>query len=651
LIGFVLYIEVAVAAWRVCAAGTPAALAVARAAAFTIAAPALILSALAGLGVSPGPWAGPAVLVVVLMILLVLGGRAGAAPTGAGRAALESLAWASVLALVCPRIGIGPSTIALDGMAHLAWSRDLVGASPFYVLGFPAFTSTLTAGDPLVGAFRVAPAILSISLFATLISLGRAAGSTLAGLGGCLLFLAMPQLQARLYPALPELMACPLVFASWVELVEPDRRPARTALWLGFLSCALTVVHVSTMEIVHLIALGLVVLAAPGRLLSTRLLVIGSVLAGVVIGVALSPMLLAILRGEGLLLVDEQPSFLTPFSLRQLGAAWGIAADLAILGGAVLGVMVWRGLRPRAPVLLGLSFAFLVLLLPTFLAAVGIQVSVQVFTSRLFIAATYFAIAAWVVVIAQGSAVRPRLVAFLVVLPAAGIFFRLRSSVEHLVVASVAAFLALLLYRAMKRSIRQVAAIAIAVLLLINPARLWIWYPEDPPWVRFLVERPSAGSVLLTHWPPFNQAQARAPFPTQVGLAGADAQLPLHAIEKLPDLRHQLRWSADSFDSDREALRDWVGRQETEEVLVLVHRDIGRAWDGYAQTWNRRQADGLDPGASVYRSPPVEESVDARLDHIVAVLRSLPASELVFEDAEARIFRLSPFAVRGDSRS
>jgi hypothetical protein len=224
--------------------------------------------------------------------------------------------------------------------------------------------------------------------------------------------------------------------------------------------------------------------------------------------------------------------------------------------------------------------------------------------------------------------------------------------VEHLVVVSLAAVFAMALYQAMKRSKRHVAAIAIALILLIVPARLWIWYPEDPPWVRFLLERPTTTpTVLLTHWPPFNHAQARAPFPTEVGLAGADAQLPLHAIESLPDLRTRLRWSADSLASDRAAMLDWVGRQEAEEVLVLVHRDISRAWDGYAQTWTRRQAGGLDPGASVYRSRPVEESTDARIDHISDVMRSLPAADLVFEDQEAMIFRLSPSAARGDSRS
>jgi hypothetical protein len=154
------------------------------------------------------------------------------------------------------------------------------------------------------------------------------------------------------------------------------------------------------------------------------------------------------------------------------------------------------------------------------------------------------------------------------------------------------------------------------------------------------------GGTLLTHWPAFNAAQARTDFEVEVGLAGADAGLPLHAITAIPPLRDDLTWTPQSREADRAALLSWLLERPGTEVFVLVHRDIDTAWTGYRTVFERLRSNGLPPGHPVFRAEPVDLPPEERRRLIGEAVSSLGASEVVHEDQEATVYRVDLEALR-----
>lgn len=639
--GLVLYIFLfeALAVWR--SRTDPGPLAIARATALSLAGPALVLSFLARFGVSGGSTAGASALFACVVGALTLRGRA---PRPALSLAVVALGLAA--AVVCPLPGIGPDSAAIDGFAHLAWSKDLVSASGFYVPGFPAFVSTLTAQDALVGAFRVAPALLLVALFLTVVAFGRSQGWAWAGVAGCAALISFPVIGGRLALARPELMAYPLIVASWMELgsLRAGRRDA--AVWLGLLSLALVVVHVSILEIAHLVALGLTILVAGQVAWSARMRAVVALVAGPALAFALAPVLVEMVFGEGLLLLEGQPSRLGPFSLKGFGAGLGPFFDLSLLG-AILGLAL-AGRRAPGLVARAAPFAVATLLLlsPMLLKSVGLGFPLQVFNGRLYVAASLFVVLGWIALVAGIAETRPGVAGWIALLPVAGIVQRFRDAPLFLGLLGVAAVSTWFASRIERRTpVRKLATLALLVGLVVS-VRMLVWTPVDADWLRALRDLDPAGKVVLTHWPAYNAVQARTQLPVELGIGGSDAGLPLHAISVLPPLRSSLRWSADSAAADREALRAWlIGRAE-DEVLVLVHRDLARAWTGYADGYAQRMAAGELDSDPVHRAAPVTDPATERMRRIDAALRSLGPVEVGFEDSEATLYVVHPGQLR-----
>lgn len=643
--GLPLYAILFVSLLRRLVGRLPGPLALSRATALGLALPAVLLAGLARFGVSGGPALGLAVLAGCTFLALIAVPRGG---SGSRRLPFLLTGWALAAAVVCPRPDIGPAAVARDGYAHLAWSRDLASAIDFYVGGLPAFLSTLGLPDALIGDFRVAPALLLLALFLALVAFGEQAGWGPAGLAGAAALVSIPALHGRLSPALPELMAYPLLVATWTEAGALARGRPGAIWWLGGLSMALVVVHVSMLEIVHFGILGLWLLLRPGADLRSRLIPLAAVGGGAGIGLVLSPALLSMVFGEGLLLVEEQPSALGPFSVKVFGAVLGPALDLALLAliaGLVLVRARWREILVGASPFLA---AVLVLLSPMLLRSVGVTVPLQLFEHRQYAAAAFFTVLGWVFLLARIGAERPRAAAAIAVLPVAGVFVAFRGAPLALVLAGLAVLLAALVRRAEGWRPPGRATVLVGLLVLVVGARLVTWWPEDPRWLRELRRVPTRDTVLLTHWPAFNAAQARTGFRVEAGIAGRDAGLPLHALAELPPLREELTWAPGTTGADRTALRAWLAGRPEQQVLVLVHEDIAMAWEGYARTWERRIADGLTAGSGVYRAPPVDASPDERRALIDEALRSVGPVEVLFDQPEATLYRIRPADLRPD---
>jgi hypothetical protein len=646
MIALVAYAALFWASLRRLIARNPSHLAVCRAATLCIAAPAVILSVLARLGAGGHEGLTAAVLAgSVLVALWAARSRTGSSNHGTW----ELIGLALAAAVVMPRSDIGPVAVARDGMAHLAWSKDLISASTFYAPGLPAFLSTFTLGDPLVGAFRVAPLVLLCALFMQMISLGRAFGWARAGLGGCIALLSMPALTGRLEPALPEMMAYVLIVAMWVELRALGRGHREAAYWLAFLSFSLALTHVSILEVVHFAVLGLTLFLQFQRPLRDRLMAVTGLIIGGALAIMITPVLGAILFGDGILLMREQPSNLAPFSVRGLAVGWGLGFDVALLGAFLLVTSAGKGVRRVVGSAVPFYFAALLLVSPMLLKWIGMDLPLQVFSSRLISAASVFTVIGWVVMLAQLRERRARWAGVVALFPLLAVLDRFSGAPLFLAMAVLGAVAAVFVIRCSSAGARWRGVVLAAVLVLSLVGRLIAWNPTDPDWVIALRAVEPEDKILLTHWPSFNQAQARTGLAVEVGIAGADAGLPLHALTGLPSLRGQLQWAEDSTEADRDALVEWICGRGEEEVLVLVHREIEGAWAGYRKIWERRQEGDLGPGALVYRRKPCPDPASTRVARMQSVLGSLETAHVFYEDESATIYRVSPQQLRSTS--
>jgi hypothetical protein len=549
-------------------------------------------------------------------------------------------------AIVMPRSDVGPAIVARDGMAHFAWSKDLISASAFYAPGLPAFLSTVTPGDPLVGAFRVAPLILLAALFMQIVAMGRAFGWGSAGLAGCFALLSMPAMTGRLEPALPEMMAYALIVAMWVEVRALGQGHRDAAYWLAFLSLSLVLTHVSILEVVHFAVLGLTLLLQVERPLRDRLVTVGGVIGGAALAVVMTPVLWAILFGDGILLMSEQPSNLAPFSVKGLAARWGLGFDVALLGALFLLISLGKGARRGVASAVPFCFAALLLVSPMLMKSIGIETPLQVFSSRLVSATSLFAVLGWVVMLAQVRERRARWVGAAGFLPLLSVFYRFQGAPMFLAAVVLGAAAAILMRRCSTMRSRWRGVVLAAILIVSMTGRLIAWYPSDPAWVTALRAVEPEDRILLTHWPSFNQAQARTGLAVEVGIAGSDAGLPLHALTSIPSLRYRLQWAQNSAGADRDALVEWIVGRGEEEVLILVHREIEGAWTEYRKMWDRRQEGNLGPGSLVYRDEPCADPASIRMARMDVVIGSLETAQVFHEDEIATIYRVSPQQLR-----
>jgi hypothetical protein len=553
---------------------------------------------------------------------------------------LIALALAAVIVL--PRPGVGPANIAYDGLAHLAWSKDLASASHFYSPGFPAFLSTLTLGSPLVGAFRIGPLILLSAFFIQISSLATLLGWSRAGLAGCAALLSMPGLHRMLDPALPETMAYVLIVATWVEVQAHAKGGRQSISWLVFFSFALVFTHVSTLEIIHLVTLLGVLLLTPNRRTIQRLKSLGGVLVAITAGVFLVPLLRSIVLGGGILLLSGQPSNLTPFSVKQTGGNWGPSFDLALVSSLLLLVTLERRtLRPLARILPFFCGAVL-LLSPMLLRSVDVRIQAQLFNSRLIIASGLFMVMAWVGLLAIIHDSRPRWAVGVALLPVVGLAYRFWLDPLSLFLFAFAAISVVLVIRNQPRLPRSRAFLLVALVLVAVSGRLVAWYPSDPSWIRALRTLDPKDGVVLTHFPAFNQVSARTDFPLELGIAGSDAALPLHAITALPELREHLRWCGNSAGEDRAALVDWINRRKESEILILVDRSIEKAWSNYRKSWSRKRQTSSENVSPVLISHPCPDSTPERLARIYSVLDSLDLSRIFYRDEDCTIYQVIP---------
>jgi hypothetical protein len=549
---------------------------------------------------------------------------------------------ASIIALLSSLLGRDPGHLVLvDAWAHLAWSRTLAASLHAYAPGFPAFLATLTPFSALVGAFRCSALVLHFALTAQFLALGsRGSGRGLAALAA-LVYLLAPAAGPRFEPPGPELLSAVLLAGAWWVACTGGISDRGRATALGALVLAVLTCHVSALEIANLAGLAIALaFGASGGRPAARIAALGSLAAGGLCAAALSPWFVdLVVSPVSVPLVALQPGAVGVLPLRALAAALGLALGGLLALGAVCVLREWQALAVRnLAVLAGLGLAALLLLAPIALAALGVQVPLQLFTDRLLMAAALpLALLAAVMLDRGPSAAAGRRF-----VPALGVgvvalaqVVRPVAAWSHIALALLTSVLAFAIMHSLSRRTRIIATGATLALSLV--ARLLIWTPQVPPEAHWL-RNARAGVPVLTNWPVTNELDALVSARVLDGLAGRDANLALHRSLFSTDLRDRLAWCGGS--RDVEGLEAYLDTNGIAEAYLVVDDRFDNAWSTYRTQWEAVLASPRPGTDRLLSEPPCSTPAAERLAAMRASMRDWPRAEVAFEAPGVTVFHV-----------
>ena len=441
---------------------------------------------------------------------------------------------------------------------------------------------------------------------------------------------------------MPELLGALFLIATWWVLLRDEHGERGRALGLGGLVLMIVLCHVSALQIAMLLALGLAVVGGAGGLRwSARLLAAAAMAIGLVVAAALSPSFLALLFApESVPLMAMQSGSVQAIGLRSMVAGLGLTLGV-LLALALVGLGLHRReLRPREIVAFGsLLGAALLLLAPLALAHLDVELPLQLFTSRLLMAA---ALPLSILVAAVlGRGIHSRDTRLLFVAFGAVALAQLARPVAPLPQVATAVLVAAALGVGLWRMPRRLwPTLTGTVLLLTVFVRLWIWTPEMRPYVQWL-RAASAPLPVLTNWPVTNELDALLEVPVIDGLAGRDAGVALHRAEFSTDLRDRLHWcGAEGNTRALQGLRDHLESTGRTEVFLVVDARFRRAWEEYADKWTDPTRDLGDEARRVYATEPCSAAPEQRLDEVHRSLQAWKEAEVAFRSPEATVYHV-----------
>ena len=610
---------------------------VARAATIALTVPVVLLWAFATIGVTMPSWGGALVVAGTAAVLLAWRrpvSRAGA-PTNPTILVAGSIA---LIAFVTQQVD--STSIFIDPLGHLAWSRDLVDTRNWYPVGFPALVSAVSVQDPLGSTLRVLPWMLHFGIALQFIALGSSLGSRGAGIVGALAYLVAPTNFNRLNPTVPEAFAVLLIVATWTEVIRGTT--GRSGARLFYLVFATFMVHVSVLEAIHLGAIILMLVVAPqAQPLGVRLRHILASALGAILAISTSPFIMSVFGDSPPLLLREQPGEIDPLDIPGLAWSWGYGTSLALAVFTVWWVARFRRFDRRislvALLFLGCGFIFVV---PVLLATVDIQLGIQLFNSRLYGWASIFLSMLITVLLATLAPRDPR-----VLVPTVLLIGGIEIVLEPTDFVAIAFGLVVLMMIARLTGpfpgwLSQRRPLLATVVLLIVASGIGVraatWWPNDPEWIRALGSDSSADFVL-SNWPALNWIDARTNLSVRDGLAGRDAKLALHRLRQLPELRRTLWWCTDT--EAGQILEDWLLKSDAGVVDIVIHPSFARAWSGYAVAKRLASVDTGGPGYRMFEGASCDMSAHERLKIIRTTIGSMGGVQSIFDKGGVTVFR------------
>jgi len=601
--------------------GTNPANRLARAGALALMTPVLALVVLAALGVTLSSWATLGLLTACILVFFPWRSSYPLSQEDWGILTLATLVcFTGAAALVA-------KPFLHDLYAHMAWSKNLAAAQDYYPLGFPAlFHLTGSGGWPLITSLRVAPVILGIVFALQCIAIGDRFGSRTAGALAAAAYM-FKSLKAD--PSLPEFFAVILMTATWRELVI--FKPPSSLKWIPLLCFATVVVHISVFEIVHFGILACALLLVLKQPLSIRAGALSLAALGALGGILISPMARGILFGAGPLLTSQQPGELDPFNPRSLAWSWGYGFVLAF-GASLLFFFKDCFKDDRWKWVLLFSLGSALLLAPTILMLGGVEIPLQMYAGRQYVAALMLAVLAWLVLISGAPKV---ILAGFALLLAGQIAHSSGFDIPRLLIAGVG--LGLIVFVAPSIPDGQKSWAFVLFLFAAVGIRLFLWAPQAPPWAAWIQHNAPSGSVVMTNWPTVNPADALTDTQVLDGVAGADASLALHRLQTIPPYRHQLGTCDPSraFANPLKAVLDSLG---TDAAYIVIHEDYTSAWANYAGTHEFLKQRGELGQYSVYQAPPCPLPAGERLYHMNNELIVHSLFTKVYEDSRCSIY-------------
>jgi len=604
--------------------------------------PVLLVCLAARLGFQPGAAGVLAVFAVAAAIVrLVTRGRGG--EPGDSRW-LGALGISFAVACLSAFLGRPPAGgMLVDPWAHIAWSRNLPAVFELYPAGFPAFLAILGLDDPLLGAFRLAPFILHTALAAQFLALVETAGAVWPGAAAALLYLVVPVAFTKFEPPRPEVFSAVWIVSAWWMLLGglPTRRWVYAALALS--TCVLLVSHMSPLELSHIAAAGICVLAGiAGGFAGSRRGLIGSLAAGAALSIAVSPWPLAVLS-------REESVFLLPSAYAGVPGAidvarmWGPGLGSA---GAVSGAWFLSRFKtiPREPrgVLAGMAIMGFIVLTPAFGAALGRYFPVPLATYRFYLAAA--------LPLAMGAAVAGSAawkfgragrigVAACALIAILDLCLRPFLSIPYGLAALVIVAAALWFARARRGAASLAVAAALAASLGVA-ARIVIWLPRPPAETVWLVEKGDPRLPVVAGWPEIVILDALTPQRAIDGLSGRDGNVARHRTTTISPLHDELDWCGENAVSSVERLRIFLDGSSALPAYVVVGDALAESWSLYAG-----QRDHLEKRGDLAKRPfwspvPCPEDAAARIAKIRSALEADPGVKREFSADGVVIYRM-----------
>jgi hypothetical protein len=621
-----------------------------------IGAPLLAIALLGRTGLHAGSYS-------VIGVFVVLTGLVFAATAGQ-KSVNDDPRWLGIygasflIAAITALVGRSPTIgVLIDPWAHMAWSRDLTDAYRFYPSGFPALDAILRTDNGLVGVFRMAPTILHAAFAAQFFALGECAENKdrsvfpqtglLVSLAA-IAYLIVPAAFGKFDPPRPELLAAVFIAASWWVLIAGGQSIVFKSMMLGFLTCAAFVAHFSNLEIAHILALGLTIIFGNSREpFRRRILLIGAVGIGLVVSLAISPWPLTLIFNRDALpyaaVFHSNVAIPHPVAVARM-----LGPGLSVAGAACVIWIIWRiktAYRRLNSALVGLSVFGVVVVLPLFVAAAGIDIPISLSVYRFFLAAALpLAILVGLTsVLARECSTVGRLCA-VICFSFLGLDIALRAASKAPLFAGVTVILIILWWQLTRSHTPKrsgfVAIVAAVALVSAVAVRLAVWFPHPPAEAVWLTTKGDPNVPVVTNWPLTNALDALVDQPVIDGLAGNDGNVARHRTMILSPLHDRVAWCGEETASGVNSLIAVLEELDNLPAYLIVGDRFAESWRLYSEQHERRVEMGDIEDYPFYAAPPCKDPPTERIGRINTAIAAHPRVSLEFKGDNIAVYRI-----------
>jgi hypothetical protein len=605
--------------------------------------PVLLVCLAARLGIQPGAAGVLAAFAAGAVLVWIMTRPLRAAPDDAMW--LGALAASFAVSCLSALLGRPPAAgMLVDPWAHIAWSRDLPAVFDLYPPGFPAFVAILGLGDPLLGAFRLAPFLLHAVLAAQFLALVETIGASWPGAVSGLLYLVVPVAFTKFDPPRPELFAAIWIVSAWWIVL--GALPARRWVYasLAFSTCVLFVSHVSPLEIAHVAALGICVLTGiVGGLAGSRRGLVVSLFAGSALSLAISPWPLKVLsRDESIFLLPSAYAAGPPGAI-DIARMWGPGLSAAGAVSAAWFLSRFKTIpRETRGLLAGIALMGILVLAPALVTALGIYIPVPLATYRFYLAA---ALPLAMGAAAAGSAAWKDRRAVRFGAAACGLIavldlsLRPSLSISHGLAALVIGAAAWWFARARRRFIAVGLAAALAASFGVA-VRIALWRPHAPAEAVWLAEKGDPRLPVVAGWPEIVALDALVPQRAIDGLPGRDGNVARHRSVTISPLHDELDWCGTNAAASVGLLRTFLERANALPAYVVVGDALAESWSLYAgQREHLKNRGDLDKHP-FWSTLPCPESAATRLAKIRSAFDADPGVRREFSAEAVVVYRI-----------